>query len=265
MTRRVVVTGMSGVTAFGNDCAHRAKTKSLWKMPLNICQVLSSMMVSTQSFVAPIDDLITTNIKVRWASTWHGTCISLGSHCGDRKCIRASRADWPRIFLTNGETVLLTVLPLAVLMPLARSVWCWTRSRHEQSQQPLTFKSMPHTAAGKRRAVLLVYVAVWFPPAVRICGFLRRLVTLLWRIKHGYQTVMVAGGGEELCPTSSLPFSIPFGYQFKTTHPRNPQPIRQRAWWLGYRWRCRYACSWRVWACGCSRCQDSRWNHRLCQ
>ncbi|MCV5223654.1 beta-ketoacyl-ACP synthase, partial [Escherichia coli] len=44
-------------------------------------------------------------------------------------------------------------------------------------------------------------------------------------IKHGYQTVMVAGGAEELCPTESAVFDTLFATSLKNEDPKStPRP-----------------------------------------
>ena len=43
--------------------------------------------------------------------------------------------------------------------------------------------------------------------------------------KHGYQTVMVAGGAEELCPTESAVFDTLFATSLKNEDPKStPRP-----------------------------------------
>lgn len=44
-------------------------------------------------------------------------------------------------------------------------------------------------------------------------------------IKHGYQTIMIAGGGEELCPTESAVFDTLFATSLKNDAPKStPRP-----------------------------------------
>ncbi|MFS1914457.1 beta-ketoacyl synthase N-terminal-like domain-containing protein [Vibrio sp. 10N.286.48.B7] len=98
---------------------------------------------------------------------------------------------------------------------------------NEKSTRAITattyVQMMPHTAAvnvglffGLRGRVILPAV-----PALQeaVIGYAYEA------IKHGYQTVMVAGGGEELCPTESAVFDTLFATSLKNDTPeKSPSP-----------------------------------------
>ncbi|CAK1728420.1 beta-ketoacyl-ACP synthase [Vibrio crassostreae] len=222
MTRRVVVTGMSGVTAFGND----------WQQiepKLKACENATQYMPSFEQYdglntklAAPIDDFQLPKHYKRKQVRGMGRVSRLATVATENALEQAGLIGHD--VLTNGETG----IAYGSSTGSTDAVGAFGVMLNEKSTRAITattyVQMMPHTAA--------VNVGLFFGlrgrviPTSSACTSGSQAIGYAYEaIKHGYQTVMVAGGGEELCPTESAVFDTLFATSLKNDTPKkSPSP-----------------------------------------
>ena len=222
MSRRVVVTGMSGVTAFGND----------WQSvepKLRACENATQYMPSYEQYdglntklAAPVDDFELPKHYKRKQVRGMGRVSRLATVATENALEQAGLIGAE--VLTNGQTG----IAYGSSTGSTDAVGAFGVMLNEKSTRAITattyVQMMPHTAA--------VNVGLFFGlkgrviPTSSACTSGSQAIGYAYEaIKHGYQTVMVAGGGEELCPTESAVFDTLFAPSLKKhTHKSTPRP-----------------------------------------
>ncbi len=222
MNRRVVVTGMSGVTAFGND----------WESiepKLRACENATQYMESYEQYdglntklAAPIDNFELPKHYKRKQVRGMGRVSRLATVATENALKDANLIGHE--ILTNGRTG----IAYGSSTGSTDAVGAFGVMLNEKSTRAITattyVQMMPHTAA--------VNVGLFFGlkgrviPTSSACTSGSQAIGYAYEaIKHGYQTVMVAGGGEELCPTESAVFDTLFATSLKNDEPKStPRP-----------------------------------------
>jgi 3-oxoacyl-[acyl-carrier-protein] synthase II len=214
--RRVVVTGMGGVTAFGDnwqDVAAGLKSgqNAVRNMPeWQIYDGLNTMLG------APIDNFTLPEHYTRKRIRAMGRVSLLATRATELALTQAGLLDDP--ILTCGETGIAYGSSTGSTGPVSEFATMLTE-KHTRNITGTTYvQMMPHTAAvntglffGLRGRVI---------PTSSACTSGSQAIGYAWEaIRHGYQTVMVAGGAEELCPSEAAVFDTLFA-----TSQRNDQP-----------------------------------------
>ncbi|GGK26824.1 beta-ketoacyl-ACP synthase [Aliivibrio fischeri] len=225
MSRRVVVTGMSGVTALGSDW--NTVGENLRKCE-NATQYMPSFEVYdglNTKLAAPIDDFTLPKHYTRKKIRSMGR-VSLLSTVASEQALEQSGLIGNDI-LTNGQTG----IAFGSSTGSTDAVGAFGVMLNEKSTRAITattyVQMMPHTAA--------VNVGLFFGlrgrviPTSSACTSGSQAIGYAYEaIKHGYQTAMVAGGAEELCPTESAVFDTLFATSLKNDAPKtSPSPYDQ--------------------------------------
>ncbi|CDU09554.1 beta-ketoacyl-ACP synthase [Vibrio antiquarius] len=222
MSRRVVVTGMSGVTAFGND----------WQSvepKLRDCQNATQYMPSYEQYdglntklAAPILDFDLPKHYKRKQVRGMGRVSKLATVATENALSQAGLIG--NCVLTNGQTG----IAYGSSTGSTDAIGAFGVMLNEKTTKAITattyVQMMPHTTA--------VNVGLFFGlkgrviPTSSACTSGSQAIGYAYEaIKHGYQTVMVAGGAEELCPTESAVFDTLFATSLKNEDPKStPRP-----------------------------------------
>ncbi|MBR9873551.1 MAG: beta-ketoacyl-ACP synthase [Vibrionaceae bacterium] len=222
MSRRVVVTGMSGVTAFGND----------WQSvepKLRDCQNATQYMPSYEQYdglntklAAPILDFELPKHYKRKQVRGMGRVSKLATVATENALSQAGLIG--NKVLTNGQTG----IAYGSSTGSTDAIGAFGVMLNEKTTKAITattyVQMMPHTTA--------VNVGLFFGlkgrviPTSSACTSGSQAIGYAYEaIKHGYQTVMVAGGAEELCPTESAVFDTLFATSLKNEDPKStPRP-----------------------------------------
>ncbi|EMN7342459.1 beta-ketoacyl-ACP synthase [Vibrio parahaemolyticus] len=222
MNRRVVVTGMSGVTAFGND----------WQSvepKLRDCQNATQYMPSYEQYdglntklAAPILDFELPKHYKRKQVRGMGRVSKLATVATENALSQAGLIG--NDVLTNGQTG----IAYGSSTGSTDAIGAFGVMLNEKTTKAITattyVQMMPHTTA--------VNVGLFFGlkgrviPTSSACTSGSQAIGYAYEaIKHGYQTLMVAGGAEELCPTESAVFDTLFATSLKNEYPKStPRP-----------------------------------------
>ncbi|MDW6001860.1 beta-ketoacyl-ACP synthase [Vibrio mangrovi] len=222
MNRRVVITGMSGVTAFGNDWASiepklRAGRNATRHMPS-----YEQYDGLNTKLAAPIEDFELPKHYKRKQVRGMGRVSRLATVATENALTQAGLIGHE--MLTNGQTG----IAYGSSTGSTDAVGAFGVMLNENSTRAITattyVQMMPHTAA--------VNVGLFFGikgrviPTSSACTSGSQAIGYAYEaIKHGYQTIMVAGGAEELCPTESAVFDTLFATSLKNDTPHlTPRP-----------------------------------------
>ncbi|MGF1695620.1 beta-ketoacyl-ACP synthase [Vibrio kyushuensis] len=222
MSHRVVVTGMSGVTAFGND----------WQTiepKLRDCENATQYMPSYEQYdglntklAAPIDDFELPKHYKRKQVRGMGRVSKLATVATEQALEQAGLIG--HSVLTDGQTG----VAYGSSTGSTDAIGAFGVMLNEKTTKAITattyVQMMPHTSA--------VNVGLFFGlrgrviPTSSACTSGSQAIGYAYEaIKHGYQTVMVAGGGEELCPTESAVFDTLFATSLRNDAPKTtPRP-----------------------------------------
>lgn len=222
MSRRVVVTGMSGVTAFGND----------WQSvepKLRDCLNATQYMPSYEQYdglntklAAPILDFELPKHYKRKQVRGMGRVSKLATVATENALSQAGLIG--NDVLSNGQTG----IAYGSSTGSTDAIGAFGVMLNEKTTKAITattyVQMMPHTTA--------VNVGLFFGlkgrviPTSSACTSGSQAIGYAYEaIKHGYQTVMVAGGAEELCPTESAVFDTLFATSLKNEAPKStPRP-----------------------------------------
>lgn len=223
MIKRVVVTGMGGVTAFGDnwqDVAAGLKSgkNAVRHMPeWQVYDGLNTMLG------APVDNFTLPEHYTRKRIRAMGRVSQLATRATELALIQAGLLDDP--ILTSGETGIAYGSSTGSTGPVSEFATMLTE-KHTRNITGTTYvQMMPHTAAvntglffGLRGRVI---------PTSSACTSGSQAIGYAWEaIRHGYQTVMVAGGAEELCPSEAAVFDTLFATSQRNDRPKStPSPF----------------------------------------
>lgn len=220
--RRVVVTGMSGVTAFGND----------WQSVLErlqACENATQYMPDYEKYdglntklACPINDFSVPSHYKRRQIRGMGR-VSLLATVASENALKQSGLLGNEV-LTNGQTG----IAYGSSTGSTDAIGAFGVMLNEHTTRAITattyVQMMPHTAA--------VNVGLFFGlkgrviPTSSACTSGSQAIGYAYEaIKYGQQTVMVAGGAEELCPTELAVFDTLFATSLKNDQPKtSPSP-----------------------------------------
>jgi len=220
--RRVVVTGMSGVTAFGNDWK---SVQAKLKAGENATQYMASFEqydgLNTK-LAAPIDNFELPKHYTRKKVRGMGRVAKLATLASENALIQSGLIG--NDILTNGQTG----VAYGSSTGSTNAVGAFGVMLNDKSTSAITattyVQMMPHTSA--------VNVGLFFGlrgriiPTSSACTSGSQAIGYSYEaIKYGKQTVMVAGGAEELCPTESAVFDTLFATSLKNDDPKaSPSP-----------------------------------------
>jgi len=223
--QRVVVTGMGGVTAFGEQwqaVAARilAGKNAVRQMPeWQVYDGLHTLLG------APIDDFTLPAHYTRKRIRAMGRVSLLATRATELALEQAGLIDHP--VLTNGETGIAYGSSTGSTGPVSEFATMLTEKHTNNITGTTYVQMMPHTAAVN--AGLFFGLRGRVIPTSSACTSGSQAIGYAWEaIRHGYQTVMVAGGAEELCPSEAAVFDTLFATSQRNDAPQStPSPFDQ--------------------------------------
>lgn len=221
--RRVVITGMAGVTAFGETwqaVAARLKAgeNAVRKMPeWQVYDGLHTLLG------APVDDFVTPDHYTRKRIRSMGRVSLMSTRATELALEMAGLIDDP--VLTSGETGIAYGSSTGSTGPVSEFATMLTEKHTNNITGTTYVQMMPHTTA--------VNTGLFFGlkgrviPTSSACTSGSQAIGYAWEaIRHGYQTVMVAGGAEELCPSEAAVFDTLFATSQRNEAPKTtPAPF----------------------------------------
>ncbi|KGT95596.1 3-oxoacyl-ACP synthase [Erwinia typographi] len=224
--RRVVVTGMGGVTAFGNDwpsisARMRAGRNAVRRMPeWQVYDGLNTLLG------APVDDFTLPEHYTRKRIRSMGRVSLMATRASELALAQAGLLE--AAVLTSGETGIAYGSSTGSTGPVSEFATMLTEKHTNNITGTTYVQMMPHTAAvntglffGLRGRVI---------PTSSACTSGSQAIGYAWEaIRHGYQTVMVAGGAEELCPSEAAVFDTLFATSQRNDAPETtPSPFDKK-------------------------------------
>lgn len=223
MSHRVVVTGMQGVTAFGNSWSEvSARLQQGQNAVRHMDEWLEYQGLNTH-LGAPIDDFILPAHYTRKRIRSMGRVSLLSTRATELALEQAGLLDNP--VLTNGDTGIAYGSSTGSTKPVSEFATMLTEKHTNNITGTTYVQMMPHTTAvntglffGLRGRVI---------PTSSACTSGSQAIGYAYEaIKHGYQKVMVAGGAEELCPSEAAVFDTLFATSQQNDAPRlSPRPF----------------------------------------
>ncbi|ASK54018.1 beta-ketoacyl-ACP synthase II [Vibrio tarriae] len=222
MNRRVVVTGMSGVTAFGHDWASVEPRLKALENATRYMENYAQYEGLNTKLAAPVVDFELPSHYKRKQVRGMGRVSKLATVATENALKQAGLIGHK--VLTNGQTG----IAYGSSTGSTDAIGAFGVMLNEKTTKAITattyVQMMPHTTA--------VNVGLFFGlrgrviPTSSACTSGSQAIGYAYEaIKHGYQTVMVAGGAEELCPTESAVFDTLFATSLKSDAPKTtPSP-----------------------------------------
>lgn len=223
MIKRVVVTGMAGVTAYGETWQAVAQGlasghNAVRHMPE--WQVYDGLHTQLG---APIDNFILPEHYTRKRIRSMGRVSLLSTRATELALQQAGLIDDP--ILTNGQTGIAYGSSTGSTGPVSEFATMLTEKHTNNITATTYVQMMPHTTAvntglffGLRGRVI---------PTSSACTSGSQAIGYAWEaIRNGYQTIMVAGGAEELCPSEAAVFDTLFATSQRNLEPKiTPAPF----------------------------------------
>ncbi|EJV2649923.1 beta-ketoacyl-ACP synthase [Vibrio vulnificus] len=222
MNRRVVVTGMSGVTAFGNDWQSVEPKLRALENATQFMENYQQYEGLNTKLAAPVVDFELPSHYKRKQVRGMGRVSKLATVATENALRQAGLIGDD--VLTNGQTG----IAYGSSTGSTDAIGAFGVMLNDKTTKAITattyVQMMPHTTA--------VNVGLFFGlrgrviPTSSACTSGSQAIGYAYEaIKHGYQTVMVAGGAEELCPTESAVFDTLFATSLKNDQPKTtPSP-----------------------------------------
>lgn len=224
--RRVVVTGMGGVTAFGNSWPQIAEKirngrNAVRKMPeWQVYDGLNTLLG------APVDDFALPGHYTRKRIRSMGRVSLMATRASELALEQAGLLEHP--VLTSGETGIAYGSSTGSTGPVSEFATMLTEKHTNNITGTTYVQMMPHTAAvntglffGLRGRVI--------PTSSACTSGSQAIGYASEAIRHGYQKVMVAGGAEELCPSEAAVFDTLFATSQRNDAPETtPSPFDTR-------------------------------------
>ncbi|RNM20947.1 beta-ketoacyl-ACP synthase [Dickeya undicola] len=214
--RRVVVTGMGGVTAFGDNWAQVASgllagRNAVRSMPeWQVYDGLNTLLG------APVEDFQLPEHYTRKRIRSMGRVSLMATRATELALEQAGLLG--HSVLTNGETGIAYGSSTGSTGPVSEFATMLTEKHTNNITGTTYVQMMPHTTAVN--AGLFFGLRGRVIPTSSACTSGSQAIGYAWEaIRHGYQTVMVAGGAEELCPSEAAVFDTLFA-----TSQRNDAP-----------------------------------------
>ncbi|MCC4800731.1 beta-ketoacyl-ACP synthase II [Enterovibrio norvegicus] len=222
MNRRVVVTGMSGVTAFGNNWQDVSAKLDELKNAVRYMPDYEQYDGLNTKLAAPISDFQVPSHYNRKQLRGMGRVSKLSTVATENALVQSGLIGSDT--LTDGQTGIAYGSSTGST-PAIGAFGVMLNDKTTKAITATTYvQMMPHTTA--------VNVGLFFGlkgrviPTSSACTSGSQAIGYAFEaIKHGYQTAMVAGGAEELCPTESAVFDTLFATSLRNDAPEtSPRP-----------------------------------------
>ncbi|MBU3895324.1 beta-ketoacyl-ACP synthase [Serratia rubidaea] len=227
MTQRVVITGMAGITAFGNDWQQIDARLRQGKSAVRYMPQWEAYRGLNARLGAPVEDFTLPEHYTRKRIRSMGRVSLLAARATELALGQAGLLE--DAVLTSGATGIAYGSSSGSTDSVSEFATMLTEKHTHNITGTTYVRMMPHTAAvntglffGLRGRVI---------PTSSACTSGSQAIGYAYEsIRHGYQTVMVAGGAEELCPSEAAVFDTLFATSQQNQRPDlTPRPFdRQR-------------------------------------
>lgn len=224
--RRVVVTGMGGVTAFGETWDAIAAGLKSGKNAVQQMTAWQEYQGLNTQLGAPVHDFVLPAHYTRKRIRSMGRVSLMSTRATELALLQAGLLDNP--VLGNGDTGIAYGSSIGSTGPLSDLASMLT-GKHTNNINGTTYvQMMSHTTA--------VNTGLFFGlkgrviPTSSACTSGSQAIGYAYEaIKHGYQKVMVAGGADELCPSEAAVFDTLFATSQMNTSPElTPAPFDRK-------------------------------------
>ena len=221
--QRVVITGMKGVTAFGNSWEQVSARLQAGKNAVRHMDEWLIYQGLNTHLGAPIDDFVLPEHYTRKRIRSMGRVSLLSTRATELALEQAGLLGSP--VLTNGETGIAFGSSTGSTKPVSEFATMLTEQHTNNITGTTYVQMMSHTTAVN--AGLFFGLKGRVIPTSSACTSGSQAIGYAFEaIKHGYQTVMVAGGAEELCPSEAAVFDTLFATsQQNDTPDLSPRPF----------------------------------------
>ncbi|WP_159566196.1 beta-ketoacyl-ACP synthase [Budvicia diplopodorum] len=223
MTRRVVITGMGGITSLGSDWPSVSHSLKLKKNAIQYMPSWAEFEGLNTNLGAPINDFTLPEHYTRKKTRSMGRVSLLATRATELALEQSGLLG--NDILTDGSTGIAYGSSTGSTKQVGE-FGTMLKEKNVYSITATTYvQMMPHTAAvntslffGLRGRVI---------PTSSACTSGSQAIGYAYEaIRHGYQTVMVAGGAEELCPSEAVVFDTLFATSQMNDSPElSPRPF----------------------------------------
>lgn len=223
MIHRVAITGMGGVSALGEQwCDIRTHILNGKNAVQNMQEWAVYDGLNTQ-LGAPINDFVLPVHYTRKKIRSMGRVSLLSTRATELALTQAGLLDDP--ILTNGETGIAYGSSTGSTKPVSDFATMLTEKHTNNITGTTYVQMMPHTTAVNTGLFFGLKGRV-IPTSSACTSGSQAIGYAFEAIRHGYQTVMVAGGAEELCPSEAAVFDTLFATSQKNDQPScTPSPF----------------------------------------
>ncbi|MDF7670612.1 beta-ketoacyl-ACP synthase [Orbaceae bacterium ESL0721] len=223
MTRRVVITGGAAITALGDDGETLLERLKLGQNAVRYMHEWDIYNGLHTRLGAPIDNFEYPTHYSRKKIRSMGRVSLLSTRATELALIQAGLIDDP--ILTSGQTGIAFGSSTGSTKPISEFATMLTELHTYNISATTYVQMMSHTTAvntglffGLRGRVI---------PTSSACTSGSQAIGYAYEaIKYGLQTVMVAGGAEELCPSEAAVFDTLFATSQQNDHPKfTPRPF----------------------------------------
>lgn len=223
MTQRVVITGMAGVTALGDSWQTVATALKLKENAVCYIPQWEEYQGLNTHLAAPVNNFVLPEHYTRKRIRSMGRVSLLATRATELALERSGLLG--EAVLTDGRTGIAYGSSTGSTGPVSEFATMLTEKHTNNITGTTYVQMMSHTAAvntglffGLRGRVI---------PTSSACTSGSQAIGYAYEaIKHGYQTVMVAGGAEELCPSEAAVFDTLFATsQLNSTPKLTPAPF----------------------------------------
>ena len=223
MSHRVVVTGMSGITSLGSDYETISEKMRAGENGIQHMPDWEQYKGLNTKLGGPVNDFQVPEYYTRKQMRGMGRVSKMGTACSEVALKQAGLLE--KDILSDGRTGVAYGSSTGSTPPVQAFMKMFTG---EQSIRGITantyIQMMPHTS--------VVNIGLFFKirgriiPTSSACTSGSQAIGYSYEaIKDGRQTAMVAGGGEELCPTEAAVFDTLFATSTKNDAPKTtPSP-----------------------------------------
>ena len=221
--KRVVVTGMAGVTAFGNDWPTIRERMQAGRSAVVTMPEWDVYAGLNTRLAAPITDFTLPGHYNRKQTRSMGRVSQLATVATELALQRSGLLG--NEVLTDGRTGIAYGSSTGSTAPISAFGAMLNDKSTEHITATTYVQMMPHTTAvnaglffGLRGRVI--------PTSSACTSGSQAIGYAAEAIRHGYQTVMVAGGAEELCPSEAAVFDTLFATSLMNEQPElSPRPF----------------------------------------
>ncbi|HHB1425236.1 TPA: beta-ketoacyl-ACP synthase [Serratia odorifera] len=223
MTHRVVITGMAGVTAFGDNWADVSHRLQQGQNAVRYMTHWEQYQGLNTHLGAPVDDFALPVHYTRKRIRSMGRVSLLATRATELALMQAGLLD--DAVLTNGATGIAYGSSTGSTKPVSEFATMLTEKHTNNITGTTYVQMMPHTTAVN--AGLFFGLRGRVIPTSSACTSGSQAIGYAYEsIRHGYQTLMVAGGAEELCPSEAAVFDTLFATSQQNDTPEfSPRPF----------------------------------------